>query len=52
MKREKKISRKTMLRLRREKKKRKVANRSFEKKLRDVTRLVKWQEKRGEVTTI
>jgi hypothetical protein len=52
MKREKKIPRKTRLRLGKEKKKRKVANRSFERKLRDATRLVTWQEKRGEVTTI
>lgn len=52
MKREKKIPRKTMLRRRREKRKRKVANRSLEKKLRDTIRLVRWQEKRGEVTTI
>jgi len=52
MKREKKTPRKAMLRLRREKKKRKVANRGFVRKLRDATRLVRWQEKRGEVTTI
>ena len=52
MKRESKIPRKTRLKLKREKKKRKVANRSLERKLRDATRLVRWQEKRGEVTTI
>lgn len=52
MKREKKIPRETMLKLRKEKKKRKIANRNLERKLRDATRLIRWQEKRGEVTII
>ena len=49
MKRTAKIPRETMLRLRKEKKKRNRANRSPEKKLRDAARLAGWQEKRGEL---
>ena len=49
MKRKKKIPRETMLRLKREKKKHKKANRSPERKLRDAARLAGWQEKRGEL---
>lgn len=49
MKREKKIPRITRLKLKREKKRHKIANRSPERKLRDMARLAAWKEKQGEL---